>query len=433
MELKRKILTKTIKVLSNLQLSIVMLLIISLVSIIGTIIEQDKSIEFYQENYPINNNLISNLFSWKIIIALNINNIFQSWWFIALIVFFSATIIACTISRQLPILNLSKQLKFYNNLKSYLYKDKKNKILSNYLINLNNNFFSIFQTKNQIYAYKGILGRLSPIIVHISMILILIGGSIGFFEGFVSQEMVPKGEFFHIQNMISFGLFSKTPANLSFRLNNFWIEYNSDSSINQFYSDITVYKDDIEVSQKVISVNNPLNYKEIDIYQTDWNINGIRLEINKKVIQLPMNKFITEQKEKMWLNSINSGNSKITLTTNQLNNKLNIYNSEGQLLQSVKIDEEFIIGGITYKVLELLVSSGLQIKTDPGIPIVYVGFLTLMISSLSSYISFSQIWIIKNDNTILLNGNTNRSILEFENNFSNFIKNSINYQKDTQI
>jgi cytochrome c biogenesis protein len=52
--------------------------------------------------------------------------------------------------------------------------------------------------------------------------------------------------------------------------------------------------------------------------------------------------------------------------------------------------------------LEIISSTGLQIKTDPGIPIIYLGFFFLMMSTLISYITYSQIWIIQKNQKFLL-------------------------------
>ena len=53
-----------------------------------------------------------------------------------------------------------------------------------------------------IYCYKGLIGRIAPIIVHFSMIIILIGAIIGSVCGFKAQEIIPKTETFHIQNIL---------------------------------------------------------------------------------------------------------------------------------------------------------------------------------------------------------------------------------------
>ena len=72
--------------------------------------------------------------------------------------------------------------------------------------------------------------------------------------------------------------------------------------------------------------------------------------------------------------------------------------------------------------VDILSSTGLQIKTDPGIPLIYTGFLFLMLSTLISYITYSQIWIIKNNNELFIGGNTTRGTFEFEIEFFKLIK-----------
>jgi cytochrome c biogenesis protein len=56
----------------------------------------------------------------------------------------------------------------------------------------------------------------------------------------------------------------------------------------------------------------------------------------------------------------------------------------------------------SFTLLEIISSTGLQIKTDPGIPIIYTRFFFLMISTLISYITYSQIWIIQKNQKFLL-------------------------------
>nr|ARO91080.1 cytochrome c biogenesis protein [Flintiella sanguinaria] len=439
-ERKKKPYWQIIKILSNLQLSISMLLIIAGISILGTIIEQDKTIEFYKINYPINENSM-NFFSWKFIKILGLDHIFQTWWFISLLIFFSSSLIICTLSRQLPILKISRNLKIYKKFnlinQSKIYKDIKKNILSNYIISLNKKNYSVFQSKNQIYAYKGILGRLAPIIVHVSMLFILTGASIGFLNGFVAQEMVPRGEFFHIQNLIGSGAFSKIPQNLIYKLNDFWIDYNVDNSVNQFYSNITIYDNKMNIkAHNIVKVNQPLKYEDIVIYQTDWNITGLRLNLNNQTLQIPLKSIITNSKEKIWIGSIPISTqitSRINFVINTLDNRIYLYNDNQELIRVLNKNETFNLGNKKIRIMEILTSSGLQIKRDPGIPIVYLGFLALMISSLISYISFNQIWLSKEKNLILSTGDTNRSVLEFENDFVELIKTAILIKSPSQI
>ena len=69
---------------------------------------------------------------------------------------------------------------------------------------------------------------------NVSMILILFGNTITAFGSFNSQELIAKGEIFHIQNLNSKTFFANTP-NYPIRINDFWVDYGSKNNINQFY------------------------------------------------------------------------------------------------------------------------------------------------------------------------------------------------------
>ena len=64
--------------------------------------------------------------------------------------------------------------------------------------------------------------------------------------------------------------------------------------------------------------------------------------------------------------------------------------------------------------MDILSSTGLEIKADPGIVLIYLGFLFLMISTLISYITYSQIWIVQDRKKIFIGGKYNKSTFDFE-------------------
>jgi cytochrome c biogenesis protein len=72
------------------------------------------------------------------------------------------------------------------------------------------------------------------------------------------------------------------------------------------------------------------------------------------------------------------------------------------------------INGVTLKVHELIGSTGLQIKADPGVPIVYTGFALLMVGVVMSYFSHSQLWTLESGDRFYLGGKTNRAQVAFE-------------------
>ena len=60
--------------------------------------------------------------------------------------------------------------------------------------------------------------------------------------------------------------------------------------------------------------------------------------------------------------------------------------------------------------------TGLQIKEDSSLKIVYIAFLFLMLSGYVSFISYSQIWGIEEGSEYILGGKANRAVLSFQEN-----------------
>ena len=256
------------------------------------------------------------------------------------------------------------------------------------------------------------------------MILILIGTVIGAVNGFKAQEIVPKTETFHIQNILSNGQLTSIPK-VSTRVNDFWITYTKKTTINQFYSDISILNvDGNEIDHKTIYVNAPAKYRGINYYQTDWNLVGLRIQNeNFETLQYPLVNFGNSQ-NKVWITWIPKNinlNSGIILLMDNLQGYCSIYNEFGEFLGNLELNEQ-INTTFPITLIDILSSTGLQIKTDPGIPLIYTGFFFLMVSTLISYITYSQIWVIKDKNKMFIGGTTTRAVFDFEIEFLKLIK-----------
>jgi cytochrome c biogenesis protein len=418
---------KIFRLLADLRFSIFILLLISFCSIMGTIIEQDQSIEIYKMNYPLINPVFGFL-TWDRILQFGLDHVYKTWWFFALIFLFGISLISCTFLQQLPSLKIARRCQFFRTTGQF-YRLKISTILNNFsfnkiLLRIKKNKYSIFQQRNIIYCYKGLTGRIAPIIVHFSMILVLLGTIIGSLFGFKAQEIVPKTETFHIQNILNNGQLTIVPKT-STRINDFWITYTKNKTISQFYSDISILDNQgNETNRKTISVNYPLIYQGVYYYQTDWNLIGLRFQnLDNEIVEYPLINILNNQ-NKVWLTWISNNsslNDGIVAIIDNLEGYSSVYNEIGQFLGNIELNET-----INFKrpitLLEIISSTGLQIKTDPGIPIIYLGFFFLMISTLISYITYSQIWIIQKNQKIFIGGNTNRAIFEFELEFFKFIK-----------
>ncbi len=416
---------KIFRLLADLRFSIFILLLISFCSIAGTIIEQNQSIETYKLNYPLTNPVFGFL-TWDRILEFGLDHVYKTWWFFTFIFLFGISLISCTFLQQLPSLKIARRCQFFRTTGPF-YRLKISTILNNFsftktLSRIKENKYSIFQQKNIIYCYKGLTGRIAPIIVHFSMILVLVGTIIGSLFGFKAQEIVPKTETFHIQNILSNGPLTVVPKT-SARINDFWITYTKNKTVSQFYSDISILDNQgNERNRKTISVNYPLISDNVYYYQTDWNLIGLRFQnLKNEIIEYPL---ININQNKVWLTWISNNSSLnegiITIIDN-LEGYCSVYNESGQFLGNIELNET-VNFKIPLTLLEIISSTGLQIKTDPGIPIIYLGFFFLMLSTLISYITYSQIWIIQKNKQIFIGGNTNRAIFEFELEFFKFIK-----------
>ena len=415
------------KSIADLRFAIFILLIIASFSIIGTVIEQDQSIETYKVNYPLTNKIFGFL-SWDLIIQFGFDHIYKTWWFITLIFLFGVSLSTCTLLQQFPSLKIARRCQFFRTTQQFgrlnISTNLKHFISSQLLFKIKEKNYSIFQQKSIFYCYKGLIGRIAPIIVHFSMIIILIGSIIGSVSGFKAQEIVPKTETFHIQNILNNGQFTIIPR-ISIRVNDFWITYTKQTTIRQFYSDISFLNTDgNEIQRKTILVNSPAKYNGIDYYQTDWNIIGLRIKLEDFInFQYPFINLSSAQ-EKVWLTWVSTDeqlNSGLTLLIDNLQGYCSVYNKIGKFIGNVELNENFKLDD-SLTLIDILSSTGLQIKADPGITLIYLGFLFLMISTLISYITYSQIWIVKDKQKIFIGGNTTRATFEFELEFLKLIK-----------
>ena len=421
-------LTKTI---ANLQLAIVLFLAIALLSITGTVIEQGESLQFYQSNYPDDPALFGFLTA-GVIMRLGLDHVYSTWWFIALLLLFGSSLAACTFNRQIPALKAARNWQFYHQPRQFqklALSAELDRGSSETLIPLlQQQGYRIFQDQGAIYARKGIVGRIGPIIVHLGILIVLLGGIWGAFTGFLAQEMIPSGETFQVSNIFSAGRFASgsIPKDWQVKVNRFWIDYTAKGEIDQFYSDLSVVNNQgEEMKRETIYVNKPLRYDGVTFYQTNWGIAAVKVQLNNSpIFQLPMAQLNTPNQGRIWGTWIPTKpdlSEGVSLVTRDLQGTLLVYGVDGKLLNAIRPGLSLEINGVTLKVLELVGSTGLQIKADPGVPIVYTGFALLMAGVVMSYVSHAQIWALQEGDRFYLGGRTNRALVKFAQDFEQLL------------
>jgi len=416
--------------LGNLQFAIVLLLLIASFSSIGTFIEQGKDLSFYELNYP-NLKPLLGFINAKFIILLGLDHVYTTWWFIFNILLFVTSLSSCTLIRQLPSLKFSRLWRFYDTYESMNKFNVRTKMgdgsLTKLAFQLKSNNYNVVQEGDSIYAYKGLIGRISPVIVHASIIFVLFGSVIGSASGFMTQELVPTNTLFHLRNIINSGPFSHVPQNLEGYVRDFKIAYSEEGVIDQFYSDLSILDTDVSLlNSKTIYVNEPLRYKGITFYQTDWGITSLNLVIdNYKLTELPLILVDTSSNNRFWISNLSQSTSlgieNILLVLQDLTGRFSLYDSDKNIIAELKVGEVFSVNGHSLRITNIIPSTGLQVKSDPGTVFVYIGFFMLMISTLLSYVSYSQIWAFKNTNNLYVAGQTNRAVYYFEKKFSEIL------------
>jgi cytochrome c biogenesis protein len=404
-------------------------LFIALISSLGTIIEQEKTISFYETNYPISNS-IAGFINSDFILFFGLDHVYTANWFLTLLFLFGGSLLSCTFSRQIPSLKLARLWKFFKS------ENKTNKMgisftlsngsLSQFSYLLRQRQYNVIQQGSYIYAYKGLVGKIGPILVHLSIICILVGSVLGSLTGFMLQELIPKGELFHLQNIISSGSLSYIPQNFEGYIGDFNIAYNDQGMVDQFYSEIDILDNDLQIKkEKTIFVNEPLRYSGVTFYQTDWSIVSLKFTLNNREnFEIFLREVNGESNSRFWIGSLESeAKSKILVVLQDLTGKYLLYDSEKKLLGQSEIGHKIFFNGNHLRLNKILPSTGLQIKSDPGIPLVYTGFFFLIFSVLISYTSYFQIWIVKKQNKVYVYGDTNRAIYFFEKSILEIINN----------
>ena len=422
------------KTIADLRLAIVLLLLIAGFSIVGTVIEQGESVAFYQQNYPEDPALFGFL-SWQVILNTGLNQVYRAWWFLSLLVLFGLSLTTCSFRRQLPALKAARRWQYFSKPRQFqtlaLAETLPAKAFPTAIAALEKQGYRVFQSENkqEFYARKGLVGKLGPIVVHAAMLIVLGGAIWGALTGFFAQHMVASGDSFQVQNFIEAGPLSRPqiPQDWGVRVNRFWIDYTPDGVIDQFYSDLSVIDNDgQELDRETISVNHPLRYDGVTFYQTNWGIAGVKVRLNNSpVLRLPMAPLPTENGGQLWGAFIPTKpdfSEGAILLAKDLQGSMIVYDQQGELTSAVREGDAIEINGVTLNVVELLGSTGLQIKADPGVPWVYLGFGLLMLGVVMSYASHSQVWgLIADDDAtsqqFLIGGRSNRAQVGFEKEF----------------
>lgn len=253
---------------NSLKLTLFILISLAVLSIFGTVIEQNLPVESYVAAYGE---------EWtRFILYIRLNDMYHAYWFLIFLAMLSLNIIVCTFERFPP------KWKALLNHKSDTFSPKMiDNLANNQTLSveaspeaIKDRLEKAFKKKKfkfitskgaegdyKIYAWKGIIGRFGSDFTHISLLLILLGAIIGSFAGYKDFKPIYVN-----------GTMSVPNADFILRLDKFWIDYYESGQIKQYNSVLTVLEGGKEVLTKQIWVNEPLYYKGIRFYQSSYGV-----------------------------------------------------------------------------------------------------------------------------------------------------------------
>ncbi|KAF3571297.1 hypothetical protein F2Q69_00058421 [Brassica cretica] len=431
---------KVLSVLSNLPLAITEMSTIAALMALGTVIEQGETPEFYFEKYPEDSPVLG-FFTWRWIFALGLDHMYSAPIFLGMLALLAASLMACTYTTQIPLVKVARRWSFMKSDDAIKKQDFAESLprasIQDLGVILMGDGYEVFMKGPSLYAFKGLAGRFAPIGVHIAMILIMVGGTLSATGSFRGSVTVPQGLNFVMGDVLGPIGFLSVPTdsfNTEVHVNRFTMDYYDSGEVSQFHSDLSLRDlNGKEVVRKTISVNDPLRYGGVTIYQTDWSFSALQVSKDGEgPFNLAMAPIKINGDKKLYgtflpVGDTNAPNVKgISMLARDLQSIV-VYDLEGKFAGIRRPNSKLPIeiDGMKIVIEDAIGSTGLELKTDPGVPVVYAGFGALMLTTCISYLSHSQplmlfcvkhdvkIWALQNGTTLMVGGRTNRAKNEF--------------------
>lgn len=434
--------------LASVKLALFNLFTLSAVSIIGTVVQQNKPAEFYVELYGPN--------LARFMQTLSIPDMYNSWWFMILLTLFSLNLIVCSLERipnawrLVTMDNLKtdpERLKKMGMRKSVPIEGSLDEAVEKTSTYLSGKGWKTdkrdLDNGTLLFSQKGAWTRFGVYVVHVSILIILIGAIIGSSRIAISILKNPNFAFKGGVNIpetqqsdVVYSFLTKKPLPLGFtvRCDSFKIDYYPNGMPKDYVSVLTVLENGQEVLTKVVEVNKPLIYKGITFYQSSYQpYQDYILTVKNQKTGLETTDLVPYAKQVTW----KEGGARFGIINMQ---------SRGEAISRFKIwftddqgepskfwlepNREALIerpsGTYTLSAKQLY-ATGLQVAKDPGVWWVYSGCGIMMLGLvIAFFMSHRKVWALVREEegkvTVLFAGSANKNKLGFEKTFSTLVE-----------
>jgi len=202
--------------LNSYKLAVTLLSVLAAVSFIGVIIPQNLPADAYAQKFGGAHIFIG---------VLGLNDVFHTSWFIAILVFLAFDILLCIFRRVVALV------------RSY-------------------------RMGSPLW-----MRRLGSVILHLSIVLILVGGMVSGMRGFRIQRTAFQGDTISIPG-----------TDASLRLSKFEIETTEDGAVKQYISEVALTEPNGDSSDHKIMVNHPLSHEGITVFQNSYGQESRQVE-----------------------------------------------------------------------------------------------------------------------------------------------------------
>jgi cytochrome c biogenesis protein len=273
---------RTLELLASMPFAMSILILLSSVSVVGTLIAQNRGTDYYRSLYGD---------SWQqVIAAVNFDNVYHSWWFITLLVFLFLSLIAAVWRHGLRIWLQTRPLQQIPDThtqaeKQLILESDKSEIDDDFFFTLRQkgykHYLSSSSNNEQTFFFqKGRWGKLGFFPIHIGLVVIIIGSFVTSQWGFRGAMNIPENESsstVYIQKGDSM-LTAELP--FSIKNNGFSMLYYDNGMPSSYQTDIEIIEDGKTTDRKSIFVNDPLSIGDINIYQASFGDAGSDVEFS---------------------------------------------------------------------------------------------------------------------------------------------------------
>ncbi|MBU0664233.1 MAG: cytochrome c biogenesis protein ResB [Proteobacteria bacterium] len=418
---------------SSVKLAIITLSLLATSSIIGTIIPQNKSGQWYAQEYG---NNLAQLFK-----ILDIPDMYGSWWFLALLGLLCTNLIICSLDRFPEVWRQMKtdgldtsvqRLKKMGRQKEWRSSSSLPVTVLDLRARLNSSGWKNRSRNSDggtlLFAQKGAWSRIGVYVVHSSILVIFIGAIIGELYGFKGSVLIPETE--QTDKIYTSNGTKTIDLGFTVRCDSFTLELYQSGMPKKYKSQLTLLENGKELFQAPIEVNSPLKYRGITFYQSSYEgYQDFMIKVTNKASGKSKSSIVPFQEQGQWpqegltfgvINAEGIGESI---------SRLKIWFSDSKGVPSIlwlKDGEAATVerGGGTYLLsIKQVYATGLQVCKDPGVWIVYCGCGLLLLGLvIAFFMSHQRIWLyIKEDDggtSILFTGSANKNRIGFENIFN---------------